>query len=93
MNIADSDVQATITEIIRARLNVEVSTADTDLLETGVLDSLALVMLIAALEEEFACELLLDDFDLDWFRSVEQIADHLRSSGVIDARVRLVSDR
>jgi acyl carrier protein len=75
----DADLRAKVTEIILNRLNVDVPDADVDLIESGLLDSLALVMLIAALEEEFACELLLDDFDLDWFRTVDRIAAHLRS--------------
>jgi acyl carrier protein len=62
VNTTDADVRARVTEIIRDRLNAEVPSAETDLIESGLLDSLALVILIAALEEVFACELLLDDF-------------------------------
>ncbi len=86
MNTTDADVRAKVTEIIRDRLNAEVPSADTDLIESGLLDSLALVMLIAALEEAFACELLLDDFDLERFRSVERIAAHLQTSGILRVR-------
>lgn len=75
---------ARITELIRSRLTVEVPAVDTDLVESGLLDSLALVMLITALEEVFACELPLDDFDLDRFRSVERIAEFLRSAGILE---------
>ncbi len=86
MSTTDADVRATVTEIIRDRLNAEVPSAETDLIESGLLDSLALVMLIAALEEVFACELLLDDFDLEWFRSVERIVAHLEACGIVGAR-------
>jgi acyl carrier protein len=81
----DADVRARISEIIRDRLNAEVPNEETDLIESGMLDSLALVMLIAALEEVFACELLLDDFDLERFRSVERIAAHLQARGIVTA--------
>ena len=75
-----------ILELIRSRLNVDVVDVDVDLIETGLVDSLALVMLITALEETFACELPLDDFDIDNFRSARRITQYLDASGVLDAR-------
>jgi D-alanine--poly(phosphoribitol) ligase subunit 2 len=51
-----------------------------------LIDSLALVMLITALEATFACELPLDDFDIDNFRSARRITEYLDASGVLDAR-------
>jgi acyl carrier protein len=84
MSHPDPHTTARITDLIRDRLSVEVPTADTDLIKSGLLDSLALVMLITALEEAFACELPLDDFDLERFRSVERIAEFLRSAGVLE---------
>lgn len=86
MSHPDPDTTARITDLIRDRLSVEVPAADTDLIESGLLDSLALVMLITALEEAFACELPLDDFDLERFRSVERIAEFLRSAGMLEVR-------
>jgi acyl carrier protein len=86
VNTTDADVRARVSEIIRDRLYAEVPSAETDLIESGLLDSLALVMLIVALEEVFACELLLDDFDLEQFRSVERIAEYLQASGIVTAR-------
>lgn len=83
---ADAEVVAQIIELIRDRLSIEVQAPDTDLVESGLLDSLALVMLITALEDAFACELPLDDFEIDRFRSVERIAEFLRSAGVLEAR-------
>lgn len=77
---------AQISELIRDQLSIDVPAPDTDLIESGLLDSLGLVMLITALEDAFACELPLDDFEIDRFRSVEQIAEFLRSAGVLEAR-------
>lgn len=82
----DAEVIAQVTELIRDRMSIEVPAPDTDLIESGLLDSLALVMLITALEDAFACELPLDDFDIENFRSVEQIAEFLRCAGVLEAR-------
>ena len=41
--------------------------------------------LIAALEESFACELPLDDFDIGDFASVARIAEFLTRVGVVGA--------
>lgn len=79
---ADHTLVAQIAMLIEDRLTVAVPAPGADLIDSGLLDSLALVMLIALLEEHFACELPLDDFDLDNFRSVEQIAAFVASSGV-----------
>jgi D-alanine--poly(phosphoribitol) ligase subunit 2 len=71
--------------IIRDALNVEVPAPDTDLIDTGLLDSLALVSLIAEIEADFGIELPLDDFDVERFRSVERIAEFLAANGVPQA--------
>jgi len=55
-------------------LLIDVGSATTDLIETGLLDSLALVELIAAIEQEFQVDLALDALDIDAFRTVESIA-------------------
>lgn len=82
-----SEAVSLVTDLIRDRLSVDVPASDTDLIESGLLDSLALVTLITALEEAFACELPLDDFDIDCFRSVERIVEFLHSAGVLETRV------
>jgi acyl carrier protein len=55
-------------------LSIDVASPTTDLIETGLLDSLALVELIAAIEQEFSVDLALDALEIDAFRSVESIA-------------------
>lgn len=45
-----------------------------DLIERSVLDSLALIELIAAIEREFGIEIPLDDLDVERFRTLERIA-------------------
>ena len=63
--------------LIRDALSVDVPDGDTDLIESGLLDSLALVTLIVEIEQEFGVELPLDDFDVNRFRSVQRIAEFL----------------
>jgi len=55
-------------------LSLEVSSVDTDLVETGLLDSLALVELLAQLEETFGVSVSTDDLELENFRSIASIA-------------------
>jgi acyl carrier protein len=71
-----------ILELIRDRLNIDVADVDVDMIETGVLDSIALVTLITAIEEALSCELPLDDFDIENFRSARRISQYLEVSGV-----------
>jgi D-alanine--poly(phosphoribitol) ligase subunit 2 len=66
--------------LIEDVLNIEVPDEDTDLIHSGVLDSLALVSLIVGIEQEFRLELPLEDLDLDQFRSVGSIAQLLAAS-------------
>ena len=73
-----------VLELIRDRLAIDVADVDVDLIETGMIDSLALVTLITVLEERFGCELPLDDFNLDNFGSARRIAQYLAISGVLD---------
>jgi acyl carrier protein len=56
-------------------LYIEAPAPDADLIDGGVLDSLALVELLAAVETEFAIEVPLDEFDLERIRTVTALAD------------------
>lgn len=61
-------------------LNVEVPSPDTDLIEGGLLDSLALVELLFALEREFAVTIALENLDIDVFRSIRSIAEFVENT-------------
>lgn len=63
--------------LLEDRLNLEVPSADTDLLGEGLLDSLALVELIVLLEEEFDVQVALEDLELDHFRSPQAIVSFI----------------
>jgi acyl carrier protein len=63
-----------IADLISETLQVEVPAPDTDLIDSGQIDSLALVTLITEIEAEFGLQLPLDEFDIERFRSAEQIA-------------------
>ena len=68
----------TITERLAAlfveNFYVEVPAADTDLLESGILDSLQFVELLFRLEQEFQLRIRIDDIDLADLRTLARIA-------------------
>ena len=83
MSDASADAVITqLTELVRDRLGIEVPSPDTDLVEEGLLDSLALVTLIVGIEDSFGTRLPLDDFDVDRFRSIASMAEFLDQAGV-----------
>ena len=78
--MADAAMTGRISGVIRDALGVEVPAPDTDLIDTGLLDSLAIVSLITEIEQEFGFQLPLDDFEVDAFRTVDRIADFVARS-------------
>jgi acyl carrier protein len=60
--------------------HVEVSSADTDLLETGLLDSLQLVDLLLLIEEEFGRRISLEAIELDDLRTLARLAELVGTS-------------
>ena len=61
-------------------LSIEVPNGNTDMIDSGLLDSLGLVSLIAEIEHEFQLELSLEDLDVNQFRSADRIAQLLAAS-------------
>jgi D-alanine--poly(phosphoribitol) ligase subunit 2 len=55
-------------------LHIEAPSADTDLFETGILDSLQLVELLLQLEQRFGFKIRIDDINLDDLRTLARIA-------------------
>lgn len=67
-------LQQQVVALFAEKLNLDVASAETDLIETGLLDSLALVELLAQLEESFDVSISTDDLELENFRSITSIA-------------------
>jgi len=86
---ATDGVRARITQVFAERLNLEVPSADTDLFESGALDSMAFVELLARLEGEFGIEVGLADVGMENFRSIDRIAlfveERLRAKDAVSA--------
>lgn len=68
-------ISPTIIELLAERLQIEVSAPDEDIIEAGLLDSLGLVELMAALEETFAIHISFDEIEIDNFRSARRITE------------------
>ena len=71
-----------IHELFSEKLNIEVPSPDTDLIESGLLDSLRLVELLLEIEASLGFRLVLEKIDLDDLRSVKRIAR------LLDARMQ-----
>jgi D-alanine--poly(phosphoribitol) ligase subunit 2 len=54
--------------------HIEVPSPDTDLLESGLLDSFQFVELLAQLERQFGLRIRIDDIELDDLRTLARIA-------------------
>jgi acyl carrier protein len=78
--VATEAVTDRVQRLFVETLNVEVPSPDTDLIEGGLLDSLALVELLFALEREFAVTIALENLDIDTFRSVRTIAQFVENT-------------
>ena len=72
--MADQGTVARISTLFAERLNVDVPAVDTDLFETGILDSLQFVELLAALEETFEVRISVEEIEIDDFRTISRIA-------------------
>ena len=76
-----------IARVFSAALSVEVPSADTDLFESGILDSLAFVELLLQLEREFGVTTSVDDLELENFKTIARIAEFVRARTDAEPRV------
>ena len=61
--------------------HIEVPSADTDLLESGILDSFQFVELLLQLEQHFGFRIKIEDIDLDDLRTLARIARLVAANG------------
>ena len=73
-----SRVAIQIIQLLSEKVHIAVPSVETDLMETGLLDSLTLVSLIAGLEEEFSITIPFEDIEIDNFRSVARLVELVR---------------
>lgn len=58
-----------------AGMQVEVPSVETDLFDSGILDSQRLVELLFQIEQNFDTEIDIQDFEIENFRCLEKIAN------------------
>lgn len=74
----NNDPVASITRIFTNQLAIAIPDASTDLIDGGLLDSLAMVSLIAQLEVDFGFTVDFEQLDLEDFRNVSRIAEFVQ---------------
>jgi D-alanine--poly(phosphoribitol) ligase subunit 2 len=65
-------------------LHIEAPPPDTDLFESGTLDSLQLVELLVALERCFGVRIAIENIDLEQLRTLERIARLVTAGSAVD---------
>jgi D-alanine--poly(phosphoribitol) ligase subunit 2 len=75
-----------IVTLFSVALHLEVPSLDTDLFESGMLDSLAFVELLLQLEREFGVTTSVADLEVENFSSIARIADFVMGRAVASAQ-------
>jgi len=70
-----SDCVERVRKIFSEKLLLDVQSSDIDLLDSGILDSMAFVELLLNLENEFGFQVAMETVDLENFRSISRIAE------------------
>ena len=79
--MSDNRLRERVAGVFSSVLHLDVPSFDTDLFDTGVLDSLAFVELLVQLEREFGVTTSVDDLEAENFRSIASIAAFIESRG------------
>jgi methoxymalonate biosynthesis acyl carrier protein len=74
-----TSLQDRIGKVFVQHLHIQPPSPDKDLIESGTIDSLTFVELLARLEQEFSIRIPLDDIDLNQFRSIARIGEFIRT--------------
>ncbi len=67
-------VERQLLTLVSKRVTMEIPSAEIDLIEMGIIDSLALVDLLLRIEEEFGVRIPLEELEIDDLRSVARLA-------------------
>ncbi len=78
-----------ISALFSERLHLQVPSLDTDLIDTGLVDSLTFVEFLAQLEQEFGVQVSLEDLEIDHFRTIARIAAFVATKSRNGARLSL----
>jgi methoxymalonate biosynthesis acyl carrier protein len=73
-------LRADIADLFSERLGLSIASADADLFEAGILDSMSFIELLLQIETVFGLALNLRDVEFENFRSIDRIADFIASN-------------
>lgn len=78
--MADSkNLETQLIRLFAEKLHVEVPSVETDLIDTGLVDSLTFVEFLAQLEAGFGVRVSLEDLEIDRFRTISRMARFIAS--------------
>jgi len=66
-------IRTEIAGVLAQELNLEVSSEDADLFETGILDSQKFVELLLHIEQQFGTHIATEDLEIENFRNIGRI--------------------
>ena len=72
--LPEEEVASEVQTLLSEKLTAQVTSLDADLLEAGVLDSLALVQLVMHLEERFGFKVAMEELEIEDLRTIRSIA-------------------
>ena len=73
------DLLPKLTALFRDKLELDVPSPETDLLQAGLIDSLKLVELLVQLEQDFGITISIETLEVEAVRSLTRIAEFVRS--------------
>jgi acyl carrier protein len=73
------DLRERLTQLFAEVMHIDAPSSDSDLFDTGVLDSLSFVELLSLLKNEFGLTTTAADIDPDNFSSIDRIATFIAS--------------
>jgi acyl carrier protein len=80
-SVSNSVIGSRLMDVFKHRLELDVPSAETDLMVTGLMDSLIFVELLFQIEKEFGVTIAMDKVELDNFRSIVSIVQFLQQLG------------
>jgi D-alanine--poly(phosphoribitol) ligase subunit 2 len=72
--MTDRQITTRIQRIFEETFSLSAPAPDTDIIEAGLLDSVALVTFLFEIELQFGMEIPLESLEIDDFRNIESIA-------------------
>ncbi len=79
----NGDIAHELASLVPEALGIEPPGVDVDLIEEGVIDSLALIELLFAIERHFGIEIPPDRLEVERFRTLGRLADLVAECGAL----------